>query len=100
MKAFCTLLLVGFVMMAELFVQNGVVWYGCIVEKCTITELNCKFVKIDDFVKYGAILVLFGEKLVLKIGYGVIFKGGFAENGCKNVAFSEKKLFLHRVAIC
>jgi hypothetical protein len=57
-------------------------------------------VKIDDFVKYRAILVQFAEKWVLKIGYGVIFKGGFAENGCKNVAFSEKMLFLHRVAIC
>jgi hypothetical protein len=57
-------------------------------------------VKIDDFVKYGAILVWFAEKWVLKIECGVIFKGGFAENGCKNVAFSEKMLFLHRVAIC
>jgi hypothetical protein len=99
-KAFCTLLLVGFVMMVELFVQNGVVWCGCMVEKCTITELNCKFVKIDDFVKYGAILVQFAEKWVLKIECGVIFSGGFAENGCKNVAFGEKMLFLHRVAIC
>jgi hypothetical protein len=30
----------------------------------------------------------------------VIFSGGFAENGCKNMAFGEKMLFLHRVAIC
>jgi hypothetical protein len=51
-------------------------------------------------VKYGEILVQFAEKWVLKIGYGVIFRGGFAENGCKDVAFSEKMLFLHRVAIC
>ena len=56
--------------------------------------------KIDDFVKYRDILVQFAEKWVLKIGYGVIFKGGFAENGCKNVVFVEKVLFLHRVAIC
>ena len=56
--------------------------------------------KIDDFVKYGEILVQFAEKWVWKIGAGVIFKGGFAENGCKNVVFSEKMLFLHRVAIC
>ena len=70
------------------------------VEKCTITELNCKFVKIDDFVKYGVVLAWFAEKWVLKIGYGVIFSGGFAENGYKNMAFGEKMLFLHRVAIC
>jgi hypothetical protein len=37
---------------------------GCMVEKYTITELNCKFVKIDDFVKYRAILVQFAEKWV------------------------------------
>ena len=70
------------------------------VEKCTITEINLEFAKIDDFVKYGAILVWFGEKWVLKIGYGVVFRGSFAENGCENVVFGEKMLFLHRVAIC
>lgn len=59
---FCTLLLVGFVMSVGLLVQNGVFWCGCIVEKYTIMELDCKFVKIDDFVKYGAILVWFTEK--------------------------------------
>ena len=74
-------------MMVELSVWNGGVWRGCMVEKCTITELDCKFVKIDDFVKYGAILVQFAEKWVWKIGIGVIFRGGFAENGCKNVVF-------------
>jgi hypothetical protein len=51
-------------------------------------------------VNFERILVQFAEKWVLKIGCSVIFRGGFAENGCENVAFSEKMLFLHRVAIC
>lgn len=63
-------------------------------------ELNCKFVKNVNFVKYGVIFVLFTEKWVVKLGDDVIFNGGFAENGGKNVVFSEKMLFLHRVAIC
>ena len=62
--------------------------------------MNREFAKIDDFVKYGEFLVQFAEKWVLKIECSVIFKSGFAENGCKNVVFGEKMLFLHRVAIC
>ena len=50
--------------------------------------------------KCRAILAWFAEKWVLKIGCGMIFRGAFAENECKNVAFGEKMLFLHRVAIC
>ena len=50
--------------------------------------------------KCGVVLVLFVEKWVVKFGYDVIFKGGFAENECKNVVFVEKMLFLHRVVIC
>lgn len=50
--------------------------------------------------KCGVVLVSFAVKWVVKFGYDVIFKGSFAENECKNVAFGEKMLFLHRVAIC
>ena len=55
----------------------------------------------------GDIDKLFAKKLVIvlmeKINVKKIelfFSGGFVENGCKNVVFSEKMLFLHRVAIC
>ena len=66
----------------------------------SITELNCKFVEIVNFVKCGVVLVSFAVKWVVKFADDVFFKDGFAENGCKNVVFSEKMLFLHRVAIC
>ena len=49
---FCTLLLVGFVMMVGVLVQNGVVWCGYIVEKWIKWEVKRNFAKNDVFVNF------------------------------------------------